>query len=372
MPNNETYDNKKNSSPIKYVREHFVWFLSGVALIIGVIIILTSLQLPGPTFQGTASETVEKGGIIVGGINAYQVHDYSIWREIIRDIGIACLVAAVITFIFELHARSRSDLETITGVLNMTMGDVVRPDIWTEVKAQIIQSRVVREKMEVRITSVEPVGGPFGPAILTMHTEYDLHGLHYKKETGMTVAHDLDEHVPGSDMTQFPQLAGLPRFDYIKVGNEVVVAETPPDSPAPDTKYVNGGHFTYPLEIPPREQGSVHVIVRRKEIFYIPGSYNLAMGEITNGVVLHLESLPENVEASINLRPHAEGVPLPKGWPPLKSFERSILLPGQVIEFRFRRIKKPSATVAGTVAGGGGAEKTQPVKADGDHKTGTP
>jgi len=350
MPN-ETSDNKKRSSPTKFIREHFVWLLSGVALLVGVIIILTSLSMHGPPFLGTASKAVAEGGIILGGVNAEQVHDYSIWREILRDIGIAFLVAAVVTVIFELHARSRSDLETITGVLNMTMGDVVRPDIWREVKAQVIQSRMVREKMEVRIISVEPVGGPFGPAILTMDTEYDLQGLHYKKEADVTVAHDLDEHVPGNDMTAFPQLAGLPWFDYIKVGDDVVV-ETPPDSTPPASEHVNGGHFTYPLELPPRDKGSVHVTVRRKEIFYVPGSYNLAMGEITNGVVLYLdESLSEDIEVSVNLRPHEEGVLLPKGWPPLKRFERCMLLPGQVIEFRFRRIPKPVAAGAVTPTG---------------------
>lgn len=341
----QTEPSRKNSSPIKFLREHFVWVLSVVALMVGVIIVFVSLQMSGPIFQGTANAPIPDGGIIVGGINAHPVHDHSIWREIFRDIGIACMVAAVVTAIFELHVRSRSDLETIAGVLNMTMGDVVRPDIWREVKAQVIQRTMVRERMEVRITGVEPVGGAFGPAILTMHSEYDLHGLHYKKEASVEVAHDLDEHVPGNDMPGFPQLAGLPKFDYIKVGDKVIVPELPPGSPAPASEYVKGGKLKYQVELPPRDQGSVHVAVRRKEVFYIPGSYNLALAEITNGVVLQLESLPDDIEVSINLRPHDEGVPLPKGWPPLKRFERSILLPGQVIEFRFKRIPRPADPV---------------------------
>jgi hypothetical protein len=78
------------------------------------------------------------------------------------------------------------------------------------------------------------------------------------------------------------------------------------------------------------------------------------MTELTQGITLHLEDLPDGIEAEVTLRPHTQfPVALKEDVPLDSEFKSTLLLPGQGIEFRFRasaeqtiRPAVPTAAVA--------------------------
>lgn len=299
-----------NNSPIKVIALHFGWFLSGIAVLVSL-----------PLLMG-----------------ATIISEKSIWHDVVRDVGIAFLVAVIIAAIYELHVRSRFDIETMRGVLDTTLGDLVRPDIWQEVKKQIIERDTIRQNVDVRL-KVEPLGPLPGPVALWMQFEYDLLGLHSTPKM-CSLVHHLDNHVTYEE---------LPEFEYIRVGEKIYKD----GSGACDC--VKDGTFTTDVELAARDGDPIRVVTVRKEVTYIPGSYNLTMMELTKGFSLHLMELPEGIEAAVNIRPFTNSpLPLEVNKVLDKEFRNTLLLPGQAIEFRFKPrdkvLAQPALSLAASAA----------------------
>ncbi|HVG33413.1 MAG TPA: hypothetical protein VM911_10040 [Pyrinomonadaceae bacterium] len=308
-------------SPIRYIAAYFAWFLIGAAILIALPFLLWS-QLIG---------------------------EHSIWRDIVRDIGIAFMVAAIVAAIYELYARSRFDIETMKGVLDTTIGEIIRPDIWQEVKGQVIERDMIRQNVDIHLR-IEAIGDEVpGLAILSLQFDYDLYGLHSRPIANLTLMHYLDAHIKPEDTAKYEHIKDLPKFEYLKVGNKEY-----PVAPLP-TSNIKDGRFTEQISLGPKDAEPVRIVTRRRECTYIPGSYNLTMGELTKGITLHLTEVPDNVEVSVNLRPHTEfGVPLRLDEAIEREFRDTILLPGQTIEFRFKHKRKAAheQSQAATVASG--------------------
>lgn len=288
-------------SPLKYIATYFAWFLLGITVLVALPLLLW----------------------------AHIIDEHSFWHDLIRDVGIAFLVAAIVAAIYELHARSRFDIETMVGVLDATIGEIIRLDVWKAVKCQIIERDMIRQGVEIHL-DVKPIAELFGPAVLSMQFEYDLYGLHSKPKENVTLMHYLDAHLMHDELLKYEHAKDLPKFEQITVGSKDY-----PVTPCPND-HIKDGRFTASINLGAKDGEPIHIITKRKEITYIPGSYNLMMGEITRGVVLHLTGLPPDIEASVNMRPHTEhGVPL-RVDDTLRYFKDTILLPGQGIEFRFK------------------------------------
>ncbi|MEA2600880.1 MAG: hypothetical protein QOF89_1872 [Acidobacteriota bacterium] len=293
-----------SKSPIRVIISYFAWFLSGVAVLISIPFLLSASMLS----------------------------EHNIWHDVIRDVGIAFLVAAIVAAIYELHVRSRFDVETMTGVLDATIGDIIRPDIWEEVKREVIERGMIRQNVSIHLR-VKPLGGLPGPVALWMKFEYDLCGLHARSED-VILTHELDDHIA---------YQGLPEFEYIKVGERVY------KDCSRDHNIANG-KFSAKVRLNGRNGKPIHVVTTRREVTYIPGSHSLVMSELAKGFSLHLMELPPGIEASINCRPHTDSpVPLEVDGVLGRELEDVILLPGQAIEFRLKRkaaMELPSATAA--------------------------
>jgi hypothetical protein len=199
---------------------------------------------------------------------------------------------------------------------------------------------MIRQNVDIHL-KIAAIGDEApGLAILCMQFDYDLYGLHSRPIANLTMMHYLDAHIKPEDTTKHDLLKDLPMFEYIKVGNKEYDVENLPNANIKD------GRFTEQISLGPKDAEPIRIVTRRKEIAYIPGSYNLTMGELTKGITLHLTEAPENVEVSINLRPHTEyGVPLRLNEAIEREFRDTILLPGQTIEFRFKH--KPAQAVSG-------------------------
>ncbi|MFL5381165.1 MAG: hypothetical protein ACJ8GN_01440 [Longimicrobiaceae bacterium] len=248
---------------------------------------------------------------------ALSLPETNIWRELLRDVAIAGIVSVVVGGVFELHVRSKFYLDTVERVLGAIVNDLVRPDVWQEVKKQVIERDYIRESADIKLSLMDdPTRGlPPGAMLLWMGFGYNVCGLRSTKRKA-EIVHRLDDHL--SD-------CGFPKLLSFKVDGVPI-----------DIK-VEKGWFKYLLDV--NEQGgkSRHITTERQELVYIPGSYNLTMSAMTKGIKIFLSALPKGVSASVSIRPHRDPVNLVVNDTLDTEFENVLLLPGQLIEFRFTR-----------------------------------
>lgn len=256
-----------------------------------------------------------------------------VFRDILRDLGIALLVAAIVTFAYELHARSLYDRENFVSILQSVMGKVVPPNVWKEVQTTVIERDRIRHDVNIRIRLLRQDSLPTNQAILWMEFGYYLQGLHLKDQS-IEVNHVLDDYMPDES-------AGLPRFDRIVIGNEEY---SPSTFPAKDEKArvskdgkvkIENMKATLKLSLGSQEKPPIRIVTVRRELINLPSMYDIVMSELTEGkVTLTIDDLPENIEPAVEFRiGHPEKITPSVGnqW----VFE-GVMLPGQSINVRFK------------------------------------
>jgi hypothetical protein len=260
------------------------------------------------------------GTIICYTIAVLTKHTYETAYDISRDLAIAFVVALIVTVIYEVYARSRYERKNFINTLQVIMNEIVHPGVWEEVRNQIIDRNMIRENCMIRLKLEKETGLRDGQMVLCVEFEYDLQSLSSKPER-VTVLHYLDDHI------ECPTKK-LPRFELIEVGKENF-CDTALDA------HISSGVFSFDTTLKPRGQSDTQVRSRRREITYVPGSYNLIMGEICCGLRLRLDEIPSGIKAFVHVWPHTDKpIPLIAGVT-LDEFHDKILLPGQGCEFRF-------------------------------------
>jgi hypothetical protein len=272
-------------SAIDVVRHHFHWFLTLFIILSGIIFLLWASKLD----------------------KASAGHD------VLRDVGLSLLIAAVVGATYEVFARSHFIRGTMATMLGRIMDDIVREDIWEEVKDRVIMRSLVRENMDIFLSVSSQVPLP-NPTEMWLKFNYDLRGLHTRpKKKTVELLHFLDDHIKGHN---------LPRFELIQIGGREYPLNT-----------VKQGRFVERIDLNCRTGDPLEVVIERRELTYIPGSYNLTMTETTKSIELYLGDIPEDIDVVVSIRPDKEKVSIKKGEH--LHFHDVILLPGQSIEFRF-------------------------------------
>jgi hypothetical protein len=241
---------------------------------------------------------------------AARIKQHSISHDVLNELGIAIVIAAMVTLMYETYAREVLAKETLTRIVDSVMGDMFDTQLWDEIKKQLVRRTAVRRGLAVRLRLERDPSLPAHQAVLWMSISYRLHALREKAEA-VKVYHYLDRFMHDAK-------ADLPRFTHISVGDEVI-----------DPRKLHG-RFAKEVDVRPWPEG-VPVIVERREIVYTPGSYSLLMSDLTAVEIIKLEDVPKGVAVEINWtldKPQA-----------IQSFEarpvRRMLLPGHAIEFRF-------------------------------------
>jgi hypothetical protein len=278
---------------------------------------------------------------------AWLLQSYVFWRDISRDVGIAFLVAIIVSAIYELFARSRYDEKVREGKVHAVLEEIVHKDIWAEVRRQVIERDMIREKAKIRMRlqrKPDLFGENSSQVLLWVDFSYELNGLRSKPRRVM-LAHNLDDHIKRGELA-------LPRFEEVVIGKTVydctnAAQQLKSKSIGQQKVNIKGatlnlskGTFRKELYLRPREAKGVAVETRRWEITYVPGSYNLTMAEMTQGISVHLLELPFDIAAEVNILPHTN-LPVPLRVAEPYVFENLLLLPGQTIEFRFKQIHPP-------------------------------
>lgn len=245
-------------------------------------------------------------------------------HEIVRDIGIGFMVAGLVGGIYDLHARSRFDIETMSGVLGAIMGDLVRGDVWNEIKERILNKDWIREPLtiEISLRAAPERDLPPGTMVLWVRMTYDVCNLKSSRRLAK-VSHRLDYH---------HSYGNLPQFKSIRIGGDTV--------PQAVLEAINSknGVFDQDVQLEPRDRKPVRVRVEREELVYVPGSYNLVMSVIAKNIRVFLHDIAPDFNALVNIRPHKDNpLPLTPNDEMKDELEDVLFLPGQVMEFIFVR-----------------------------------
>ncbi len=260
------------------------------------------------------------GTIVSFAIAYYVIETHKLVYEVARDIAIAFFVALVVTIIYEVYARGRYERKKFINTLQVIMNEIVHPGVWEEVRNQIIERAMIREDNKIKLTLEKQAGLTEGQMVLCLEYEYQIRSLR-SKPVPVTILHYLDDHVESKENN-------LPRFETIEIGRKNYSGDKLKEK-------IDNGVLAVGLTLKPRDKASVRVRTRRKEITYVPGSYNLIMGEICEGVVINLDQIPPGIVAHVHVWPHTEK-PIPlEVDKTLDRFRDKILLPGQGCEFRF-------------------------------------
>jgi hypothetical protein len=176
-----------------------VWKSSIVAFVVGILILL----IP----QGV--EHIEWLQQLVG----EKFH----WNEIVRDIGIAFLVAGIVSFIYEWSTRVTAEHHKMISIVQTVMSSFVPEDVWNEVNSEILHRMVARRNLDVKLTLYRSGQLPSGEsitlaptqAVLRTKVSYDLYGL-VTGSCSADVTHYLEQEMRNEEMD-------LPRFIRVNV-----------------------------------------------------------------------------------------------------------------------------------------------------------
>jgi hypothetical protein len=263
---------------------------------------------------------------VVGGLMlvlAHYVTGDSLGHHLLRDVGIALLISALVTVAYEAYARTRFDLAKIESLLDTVYGSDVPAGIWNNIKETLLKREVLRRNsvLHVRIRR-DAEAGP-NNVVLEVDLAYDVLNL-LPKNRQYVVVHGLDEHIVATR---------LPRFIEASIGDE---DELIPDQPTWTNTTGNISIETGRLRLTTQLSAAkdavlVPIRVRRNEVRSCPGSYYLIMSEITDGMTIYLDECAADVKVSIYIYPAGTEVDLNQHRVAITD---APLLPGHCIEFK--------------------------------------
>jgi hypothetical protein len=101
-------------------------------------------------------------------------HPYKeFFHHLSRDIGLAFLVAAIVTVVY----GSTLDFKKVSDAISLMIGEDIPQSVWDTTKTEVFQREVFRGNYDAVWTVKTDNSLPSDQAILNMHLEYTLYGL---------------------------------------------------------------------------------------------------------------------------------------------------------------------------------------------------
>jgi hypothetical protein len=274
-------------------------------------------------------------------------------KELGRDIGIAFIVAAVVSLIYEWNTRSIAEKENMLNLYNNLMSANVSEEVWEEVNKEIFQWPVRRSNIKIRLKVMrdfplsEGRKKTFSPrvSVLWMQYEYDLYRLAAGKKK-FDVTHILDYFFERDTEIN------VPRFERVIVtGCDSKVIK---DYQGTNLAGISNAKGSVELvgndgiALPSLKQKQyVRITTERYEFVNTPGFYLLVMPELVVGKIkITIEELPEDLEAEVIKMDYHEF--LPEKDKNVWNFD-GVMLPGQFVSIGFTK-KEASVTQHGQTA----------------------
>ncbi len=248
------------------------------------------------------------------------------WESVVRDLGIALIVAALVTVGYESYARSRYDLDRISALLDTVYGSGVSATTWNSIKRTLLQREVSRTNMVMRLRLAPYAEADMSRLELDLDLTYDLGNLQPTERAGYLIVHELDRHITDPERT-------LPRFRSFSIDGKRRNLVSPGTVPSAEPSgFVNDGRLTVPVHLAPAPEGRrVRVGVRRTEFRSCPDSYFFIMTELTEGVHVYLDECPPGVRVQVRVRPTEDEIDLNEA---AEFVVAEPMLPGHALEFK--------------------------------------
>ncbi len=201
--------------------------------------------------------------------------------ELVRDFGIALILAPVVTIIFEAGTRRSAKLEEMRDYINATMSSFVTKDIWKEIKDQVVLRNVTRRNVQITIRmsrEADLITGekrllPDHLMLLEVDYKYDLYRSLSTNKGPIKVGHALDIHMWDEELQ-------LPRFDCL------IVNEGQSDEKSYNRDTLTKDHqkkkglIEVDVDLPASEHQSTTIRTKRHELVSVPGMYTIVMPEL--------------------------------------------------------------------------------------------
>jgi hypothetical protein len=261
------------------------------------------------------------------------IDEHSVWHHLVRDVGIAFLVSALVTASYEGYLRQKVDLEKLESVLRTVAGSNIPGTVWQRIQLGLLARKVIRRAMRLKVAINRSQKVPtlceleyvFSYRLVSLSKE---HSLPYRIE------HVLDAHLATAGVQK-------PVFRSFKIGETTygIGADGTPDNADSKLK-IEGDRLEYETDLAPVADAmatgaGVSVSVTRNEVRSAPGSYMLIMSELTDEVTIELTDVSPDLAITVLVWPEDFAAGGPK---PLAKGEsitvNHVLLPGHTIELR--------------------------------------
>jgi len=210
--------------------------------------------------------------------------EYELLKDLLRDIGIACVVAVVVTVIYEASTRSIERRESMLHGIDVSMAESLGEKGWQDVRQEVLLRHRIRRNVDIefkllrkaRLSTGKYIIAPTGQVILWMKYGYDLYaiapGAAYEP-----VQHELDYQMWNEELQ-------IPRFERVTVFRDSGKQVDPYEGDR--LKRINDGRSILLgpdiLKLPaPQLHQPVRIVSERYELVCAPGAYNLVMPDLT-------------------------------------------------------------------------------------------
>lgn len=136
------------------------------------------------------------------------------WNEVVRDFGIALIVAGVVSVVYEWSTRSAEKREHMKQVLDETLSAFIPMALWQEVQSEVLHRQVFRTNMVMDIVvyekqyndcvTTETKQIPSNLLVFQIKISYEIKGIRRGK-TKAEITQVLDQHM-------FNPTLGIPKF----------------------------------------------------------------------------------------------------------------------------------------------------------------
>lgn len=243
-------------------------------------------------------------------------HSKRLRWEVIRDIGIALIVAGVVSGVYEWSTRSVAENRKAVDLFNTINSYNVGEQVWAELKRVVFKAPFLRRNAKIKLSlsrkltlaNGQEVAIPATRGILRMEYVYDLYPLS-NESWAIPVQHALDYEMWDKDL-------GVPRFERVRLTTQ----NGPFDTRTVEIKgqeldklVVDGTiRFDFPkirgIDVPSAGQGKpIQVLTDRIEMVSLPGQYRVVMPVLAaktesdlHTIEISIDELPTDIEAEVN------------------------------------------------------------------------
>ena len=205
------------------------------------------------------------------------------WKDLVRDIGIALMVAGIISIAYEWNTRETESKLEMKSVLDRVLAAFIPDTLWNEVQSEIFTRKAFRTDMNLQIElysdSIEMGGNifviPHGQRVLKSVLSYKLKGMSSSKHH-VDIVHHLDIHMKNDNLK-------MPRFIKALVTDENGHVSSYTDKYLATIVNSEKGILTIPSNRCPSilfQGKGVKVEIERYEIVNAPGLYTMILPEM--------------------------------------------------------------------------------------------